>query len=827
MPIRSNLTPRTMATPTPGTPSSSRPPPPPTPPPRLQTFQFLLFALESSPEFLLKSYQTNVEIATKAYNSLADYHANTVLSDLAHEEGRWADYAKWRLVKLGKYSSYKNVNAIGRLIYREMHAAGVWDNVDVDVDVGGFDVDVKNNEDREFLQSLKDWYKDHEPPIEASALKLKEEPRELRDTRMPWRRKAKEGGRRGGGGDGEKEVEGGRGGGGEKWEKRRWKEEEEEEGEENWENWEEKEEEEEREMTANRGKERKKKAKAVVNATPGPSLPRPTTTATNVIPTPPRGLHTWHQIESHLRLPIKLFLQALFYIMVTYFLIYCLLFLLKQIPIIGPAIVFLINQINDLIPTEPSTPHGASMTWLLDYNISTNAFIRKIIYPVVSTFVRSEAEVEELPVAPISHLFAVIENTQNLSQISMQLLPVAKLLEYSSYSLISASAVVGASDLQGKKQLAEEYTFLLEHTRTLGVSLRKFDIGVEMLMKNFSLHLSMTLERIREIVVESNTKRANPWWEFFTHATTLTSSTCSLLPVLKSLDLIHSNPFIWATCGVSLLLSTQGHCYLLSKAENSPSTFPSTAADPLLHTVCTPTRYFNPTSISSALKEQLHEEAQMLADEFTNLVSAASNHIEYLLQHSQNSSDDAQIIQNHYQIVQVLRKTDENAVLYKQKTLTIKAQPTPASWLDWFRNQHAADAVKASEQFAGVRLTLQWRDLKELESIQHDADFFLKSAIEVLHTMQANLGAFGRDVGFFEQYQLQHNAWQALVKQMERLEPIVEKMDGLRGAYSKERKKVAGKWRERWDFCVKQRKKVQLAAVEIGKGWEDCLFRTE
>ncbi|KAG4436202.1 hypothetical protein IFR05_008298 [Cadophora sp. M221] len=316
-----------------------------------------------------------------------------------------------------------------------------------------------------------------------------------------------------------------------------------------------------------------------------------------------------------------------------------------------------------------------------------------------------------------------MNNTQNLTQISLQLLPVAKILEYSSYSLLSASSVVEASDLEFKVRLAKEYGHLLKHTRTLGIGLSDFGVDVEMLMKNFSLHLKLTLERIYEIVAETNARRANPLWEMVTHTTTLTSGACSVLSVFHGLDL-------WASiaCSASLFLSTQGHCYLLSKAENTPPTHNS-----FLHTFCAPTQYFDPASIGLAAKEQLYEEAQMLVDQFSNLVSAMSDQIEVLLQRSHQGREQAFQIHRHYEIISQLRRDNAKSIIYGQSTLSVKAQST-LTWPEWFAGRR--HGPQGDEKYDWVRLDGQWRDLRELESIHLDANFYLKAAIDVLGNMR-------------------------------------------------------------------------------------------
>ncbi|KAH6718528.1 hypothetical protein BKA61DRAFT_572573 [Leptodontidium sp. MPI-SDFR-AT-0119] len=555
---------------------------------------------------------------------------------------------------------------------------------------------------------------------------------------------------------------------------------------------------------------------------PPPTAPSPAPDPTPVAPLLQlqHGLGEYlQQFRFALRLPIQLFLRLFFYLAVIYFLFNCLIFLLQKIPIIGPTIVFLINRIHALILAESTAPKPPT-TWLPNFNVSSNALFTNIVFPIFSIFTSSSGSnnlVEEGEgFIGANALLATMDNTQSLTQISLQLLPVAKILEFSSYSLLSAGSLVAASDLKFKVPLAEEYDHLVELTRAMETSLSSFSIAVEMIPRHFSLHLNVTLERIYKIVAESNGRRANPLWDMVTHAATLTSGACSVLPMLYSLDL-----GTLIACSASLFLSTQGHCYLLSKEEGTPPTHSH-----LLRTVCAPTRYFDPASVGVAANKQLHEEAQMLANEFSDLISAMSEQVDVLLEESQKGRAQAQSLQKSYEEVSKYRKMNEKEILYNQSTFSIKAQHTP-TWPEWFTGR--GHGLQDDEKYDGVRIHGQWRDLKELESLHRHADLYLKAAIDVLGNMQTDLRLLSHDVEYFEQFHVYHKSWHILTDEMKDLEPLLARLDTLNHEHDSERKKVAKQWRDRWDYCMRQRRAVQKQMMEMsvmGRGWEDCLFET-
>ncbi|KAH9214054.1 hypothetical protein DL95DRAFT_409792 [Leptodontidium sp. 2 PMI_412] len=476
---------------------------------------------------------------------------------------------------------------------------------------------------------------------------------------------------------------------------------------------------------------------------PPPTAPSPAPDPTPVAPLQQlqHGLGEYlQQFRFALRLPIQLFLRLFFYLAVVYFLSNCLIFLLQQIPIFGPSIIFLINRIHAMILAESPAPKPLT-TWLPNFNVSSNVFFGNVVFPVVSIFASSSGSnnlVEEGEgfVGP-NTLFATIDNTQNLTQISLQLLPVVKILEFSSYSLLGAGSVVAASDLEFKVPMEKEYDHLVELTRAMEINLSSFSIGVEMLGKHFSLHLNVTLERIYTIVPESKA-----------------------------------------------------------------------------------TRY------GVAAKDQLHEEAQRLAYEFSELVSSMSKLVEVLLQESHKGREQASSIQWHYQLVSQFRRKNGKLIFYDQSTSSVKAQYTP-TWPEWFTGP--GHSLQVDEKYDEFRLPGQWRDLKELEFIQRDADLYLSAAIDVLRNMQTDLRRLDLGAEYFEQFHLHHKSWRVLTGEMKRVEPFLARLGNLYHEHLSERQKVSEQWKDKWEYCRRQRRAVQMQMREkgeMGKGWEDCLFQT-
>lgn len=115
------------------------------------------------------------------------------------------------------------------------------------------------------------------------------------------------------------------------------------------------------------------------------------------------------------------------------------------------------------------------------------------------------------------------------------------------------------------------------------------------------------------------------------------------------------------------------------------------------------------------------------------------------------SRKHAVTVQKHYLKLQNRRK-NELKVLSRRSTLTAKSQYTP-TWGEWLTSRRKG--LRGDEIYDVVGLDIQWRDLKELESIPQEAKFYLRAAIEILDSMRANLESRSRDIGHFAEGQLQ------------------------------------------------------------------------
>ncbi|KAH9206817.1 hypothetical protein DL95DRAFT_486009 [Leptodontidium sp. 2 PMI_412] len=296
------------------------------------------------------------------------------------------------------------------------------------------------------------------------------------------------------------------------------------------------------------------------------------------------------------RRPVIWFCQVVFWIGPVYFLLHSALYLVGFIPIIGPLIRWLLCTVHNLISEETAaTPPLTNTGWISGFSIHDNFIVNNI----------------------------------EIAEASLRLLPVARIVECSSFSLISASEIVKAPNVYFKDEMAKHYAEPLSHTRALGVSLSQFDNGVEALIRSFSIRLSLTLSRIEEIIEGSKPRYPNPVWDVAAHSTTFSSLACIILPPLVGdLD-------VWtrAACGISFVLWTQAHCYL--SATNDPSL--SSIQDPLQHPICSPIAYFGPTELGSQQLAELHAEAAKLTYEFGELVDNTLTHVLSLIETSHGS----------------------------------------------------------------------------------------------------------------------------------------------------------------------------------------------
>ncbi|PVH75987.1 GMC oxidoreductase [Cadophora sp. DSE1049] len=556
---------------------------------------------------------------------------------------------------------------------------------------------------------------------------------------------------------------------------------------------------------------------SLATAPPSTALPAPVLPAT--APLSETDYNSVVQfLRSWLRQPVIWFFRVVFFIGILWFLLYFALYLVGFVPILGPTIQWLVRRVHTLISEEiPVYNPPASIGWFpgfSGFSLYDNFIVNKVVFPLVLKFA-TVAPVETSAGAYYPRLNTTLHNamlnTQEIADLSMKLLPIAKIVEYSSYSLMSASEIVRASDVYLRDEMAKEYMDLLRNTRTLSNSLSEFDNGVDALVRSFGINLSVMLARIEEIVTESKARYPNPIWSIAAHTTTMTSMACTLLPVFRELQ-------VWtmATCAVSYLLLSQGHCYLLATNDSSLSG----AQNTLQHPVCRPIAYFRPTDLGPQQLQELHSEAKLLTSEFGDFVGITSKHLVSLLQTSHTGITYANAINQHYSDVSELRRRSENQVQLHSSTLAAKASYKPGliAWLGGKQN-----GLQPAEQYDLAKFDGHWRNLKEPAIVHRDANFYLKAAIDFLGNFNSTLGDISRDVGYYAQVKRRNgNSWATLAKEMNKLKPIVDELEELRGKKDAEQRKITKLWPDRWDFCVKQKRRQK--DHELGMGWEDCLF---
>ncbi|KAH6716335.1 hypothetical protein BKA61DRAFT_655128 [Leptodontidium sp. MPI-SDFR-AT-0119] len=666
------------------------------------TFSKLLRRLGSDPTTYMAEYEASRDEVKETYSNLDDYDDETVLSDLAKEEGKVQEFAQMRLVELWRREH--DLDILGQTVQREILHYADWEDGD------------------DFLASVRSWRAAVAPlaiTVASSAL-----------TRPASTRPASASG-------------------------------------------------------------------------------RPFDTAYDFVL---RFLCTW------LRQPVLWFFRIIFFIGAIWFLLYSALYLIGFLPIIGPIIQFLVSRLHDLISAVvvPVNPPVSTESWIPGFSLYDNFIVNRVVFPIMSIFV-SDVPVENSVGAyqppPNVTLHNAMFSAQEIANVSMKLFPLAKLVQYSSYSLISASEIVRASNVHLKDEMAKEYKILLSHTRSLTVLLGEFDNGVGALIRSFGVNLGITLARIREIITESKARYPNPVWSIASHTTTMTSVACTLLPVFRDLQ-----PWTLAACATSYLLSSQAHCYLL--ATNNPSL--TGAQNPLLHPVCRPIGYFRPTDLSAHQLQELHREAELLTSEFSWLVESTSKHLASLLDTSRNGIDYADAINRHYSFVSELRRRSENEAQLHSFTLAQKATYTPGLIA---RMGGRRAGLQPAEQYALAVFDGQWRNLKELAIVHRGANLHLQAAIEILGNINSNLGRISLDIDYYKQINRRDgNSWATLAKEMNKLKSMVEDLEELTGKRDSEERMINKLWRDRWDNCADNRLQKE---TELGKGWEDCLFSAE
>ncbi|KAH7398110.1 hypothetical protein BKA64DRAFT_723726 [Cadophora sp. MPI-SDFR-AT-0126] len=141
--------------------------------------------------------------------------------------------------------------------------------------------------------------------------------------------------------------------------------------------------------------------------------------------------------------PLTWFFRVVFSIGIICFLLDSALSLVGCIPILGPALL------AKAIPANPP----ASTGWFSSFSPYNNSITNYFSYPIASRFVTAVPVEMSVSVRqpPLNEMIRnVVCNTQEINEVSKELLTLANTVQYSSYSLMSASEIVVASDVYFK-----------------------------------------------------------------------------------------------------------------------------------------------------------------------------------------------------------------------------------------------------------------------------------------------------------------------------------------------------------------------------------------
>ncbi len=498
---------------------------------------------------------------------------------------------------------------------------------------------------------------------------------------------------------------------------------------------------------------------------------------------------------------LRFAVRGIFALSLIYLVLFCFMSLVEGIPLVGPVIGLLLRISSNKF-----------FEWISSYRPqvwSTSSFdpyhIPSTIYSFFcSMFVPSPNSITDLgPVhIPLDTAFSsAYRSTMNLSAIALQMLSCAKLLNYSQTSLLKAAAIVKASDVYGRNELAIMYRLLNEATHNLTTILTAYDSGVNSQIRTLEMHFNMTNRRLTEIINEITYFTPSPIFTLISSLSVVSSASCVSLPFFFPLTPVASTG-----CILSFIISLQGSCYLHAfKAQDTGFLNKDSP-------ICTPLSWFNIGRLSEAERATLQRQGDAIASEFLETISIAEYDLMNLFQLSENGINSANEVEELYAAINRRRYEGENRVKNEIGVLQVKAAYIPG-WFDMLTGAKSSKGLSEQDKYHNVSLTTRLRNFDELAAAHKDAHGYFKSS-ELLLTIMSN--AFNDLMNAVMDFRVHVDSpqdWARIKAEGERLQPLIEELKELGNYHSEQRRVVVSEWKERWVLCRMTR-----------HDWEDCLY---
>jgi hypothetical protein len=382
------------------------------------------------------------------------------------------------------------------------------------------------------------------------------------------------------------------------------------------------------------------------------------------------------------------------------------------------------------------------------------------------------------------------------------MLSCSQLLQYSHQSLLGAGAIVRASDIYGREELAAKYDSLKNSTRELSDVLHKYDLQVNSLIKSLEMNLNITVDQFTEILGKLDLFQTSPV------AATVWSVTA--IPAVLCVGLLFTAPLSRAAvtgCIGALMAFTQGSCYIHAFAVAANN---STTA--LASPICMPLYLLGIGQQSAAATQELLLQGDRIAAEFISFITITEHHIHLLFGLSANGLDGAKEAEMLYTAISELRFRGENRVKAGMASLAVKAAYTPGWRARFFWGM--TKGLSQPERFYNASLAAQLRNFSELERAHKDALSYFRAAELLLKTVSLSFIDLGEAVKAFRARTSSAREWHRIAAEVEALRPLIEELKELGNYHGDQRRRVIRSWKNLWEFCMQTR----------WKDWADCVF---
>jgi hypothetical protein len=486
--------------------------------------------------------------------------------------------------------------------------------------------------------------------------------------------------------------------------------------------------------------------------------------------------------------------RSIFALGLIYLTLFCFMSLIEGIPLVGPVIGLLLRISSNKFF------NWMSLNWPQLWTI----YIPSTVYSFYSIFLPRPTSVTDVgPVhIPLDSPFSsALHTTMNLSAIGLQMLSCAKLLDYSQSSLFGAAAIVQASEVYGRDELARNYGLLQNATDALATILKDYDLGVESQIKSLEINLDLTNQRLTELINEITYFTPSPVFTLISSLSVISSASCFSLPFFFPLT-----PVTAASCVLSFIISTQGSCYLHALKTQDTGFLDKNSP------ICTPLSWFNIGRLNEAERAVLQRQGDRIALEFLDSISIAEFHLKNLFQLSRDGIESAKRLEKLYNTVNELRYGGENHAKKELGMLDVKAEYTPG-WIDKLTGTKSK-GLSEQDKYYKVSLVAQLRNFDELGSAHKDAYGYFKSAELLLTNMADAFRDLNNAMVAFHARTGSPRNWAQITAEGKRLQPLINELKELGNYHSEQRRVVMRDWKSRRVFCRRTRR----------DDWEDCLF---